>query len=220
MMDINTKLRDDKFLFPDESLENYNKNMQSGVIVTALNKRGIETINDLFNYDQTKFNRRNAHYLDALIQILKYKYLDEELVNDVLLESEYSSSIKDDKRLAKDLRRLGFGRDLGELETIVRRVREENSSVVSMEEVLKPDNRFFVRMRLLGSADFRGFYLDYIEEKKQKEQVDANAPTKDVLEGLKLQLEGLIKMRDGIDKQIQDIQSQINALNGGQSYGR
>lgn len=220
MMDINTKLRDDKFLFPDELENDAKKSNASGIIVTALNKRGIETISDLFNYDQTQFNRLNAHYLGALIQILKYKYLGEELVNDVLLESEYASSIKDDKRLAKDLRRLGFGRDLGELEAIVRRFREENSSVVSMEEVLKPDNRFFTRMRLLGNADFRGFYLGYIEDKKKKEQAEENSPTKDVLEGLKLQLEGLVKMRDGLDRQIQDVQSQINALNGGQSYGR
>lgn len=219
-MDINTKLRDDKFLFPEELENDIKKSNASGIIVTALNKRGIETISDLFNYDQTQFNRLNAHYLGALIQIMRYRYLGEELVNDVLLESEYSNSMKDDKRLAKDLRRLGFGRDLGELEAIVRRFREENSSVVSMEEVLNPNNRFFARMRLLGNADFRGFYLGYIEDKKKKDQAEENSPTKDVLEGLKLQLEGLVKMRDGLDRQIQDVQSQINALNGGQSYGR
>lgn len=217
MMDVNTKLRDDKFLFPNE-VDNKKSNA-SGIIVTALNKRGIETVNDLFNYDQTQFNRLNAHYLGALIQILKYKYLGEELVNDVILEAKYTRS--DKKRLAKDLRRLGFGRDLQELEARTQRFMEEAPTEFTMEDVLKSDNRYISTMRLLGNADFKGFYLEYIEEKKKKEQAEENAPTKDVLEGLKLQLEGLIKMRDGIDRQIQDVQNQINALNnGGQSYGR
>ncbi len=215
MMDVNTKLRDDKFLFPNEVDNNKRKSNASGIIVTALNKRGIETVNDLFNYDQTQFNRLNAHYLGALIQILKYKYLGEELVNDVILEAKYTRS--DKKRLAKDLRRLGFGRDLQGLEARIKRFVEEAPTEFTMEDVLRSKTP----MGLLGSADFKGFYLEYIEEKKKKEQAEENAPIKDVLEGLKLQLEGLIKMRNGIDRQIQDVQNQINALNnGGQSYGR
>ena len=169
----------------------------------------------MFNYDQTQFNRLNAHYLGALIQILKYKYLGEELVNDVILEAKYTRS--DKKRLAKDLRRLGFGRDLQGLEARIKRFVEEAPTEFTMEDVLRSKTP----MGLLGSADFKGFYLEYIEEKKKKEQAEENAPIKDVLEGLKLQLEGLIKMRNGIDRQIQDVQNQINALNnGGQSYGR
>ena len=159
MMDVNTKLRDDKFLFPNEVDNNKRKSNASGIIVTALNKRGIETVNDLFNYDQTQFNRLNAHYLGALIQILKYKYLGEELVNDVILEAKYTRS--DKKRLAKDLRRLGFGRDLQGLEARIKRFVEEAPTEFTMEDVLRSKTP----MGLLGSADFKGFYLEYIEEK-------------------------------------------------------
>lgn len=218
MMDINTKLRDDKFLFPEE-VENKKSNA-SGIMVTALNKRGIESINDLINYDQTQFNRFNAHYLSALIQILRYKYLGEPLVNDVLLESKYTHSSKDTKRLAKDLRRLGFGRELQELEARVQRFMEAAPAEFTMEYVLKSNNRYIRTMRLFGNANFIGFYLEYIEEKKKKEQTEENTPIKNVLEGLKLQLEELGKIRDGIDTQIQNVQNQINNLNGSQSYGR
>lgn len=227
-MDINTNLRDDEFLFPKSNENEKGKNQASGIIVTALNKRGIQTINDLFNYDQTQFNRLNAHYLGALIQILKYKYLGEELLSDVLLESEYSHSQRDIKKLAKDLRRLGFGRKLDELESFASRFMSlQSESKVTMEQVLKNggtriDGHFIPKPRLFGDADFTGFYLDYLEQKrKQDQQEQDNNPSKEVLEGLKLQLQGLVMMRDGLDKQIQDVQNQINALNGGQqTHGR
>lgn len=218
MIDVNTKLREDKFLFPEEV--DYKKKNGFGIMVTALNKKGIETIHDLINCDSTKFNRFHAHYFNALIQILRYKYLNEELVNDILLESKYTHSLKDINRLANNLRRLGFGRSLQELEERVQRFMDDAPSKFTMEDVLKSNNRFIRTMNLLGNADFKGFYLEYIEKKRQKEKEEENYLSKDVLKNLKLQLEGLMKSRDDIERQIQKVECKINSLNKRDSYER
>ena len=217
MMDINTKLREDPFLFPKE-VDNKKRNA-SGIIVTALNKKGIESIKDLITYDQTKFNRFHAHYFNALIQILRYKYLNEELVNDILLESKYTHSLKDINRLANNLRRLGFGRSLQELEERVQRFMEDAPSKFTMEDVLKSNNRFIRTMNLLGNADFKGFYLEYIEKKRQKEKEEENYLSKDILKDLKLQLEKKKKKRNDIDKEIQKMECKMSRLKERKFYG-
>lgn len=218
MMDVNTKLRDDQFLFPKE-VDNKKSN-GSGIMVTALNKKGIETIHDLISCDSTKFNRFHAHYFNALIQILRVQYLGEELINDVLLESKYTHCSKDIKRLAKDLRRLGFGRSLHELEEKIQSFMNEAPREFTMEDVLKSNNRFIRTMKLLGNADLKGFYLDYIEKKRQKEIEEENISSKDVWKDLKHQLEGLMKSRDVIERQIQEVECKMNSLNKRDSYGR
>ena len=214
MMDVNTKLRNDKFLFPDELENDSKKSNATGIMVAALNKRGIETVNDLIHYDQTKFNSLNAHYLSALIQILKYKYLGEELVSDVIFEYKYSRSSKDKKKLARDLRRLGFGRGIEELEARAQRFMDETPEF-TMEDVLKSDNRYMRTMKLFGNADFRGFYLEYINEKRKKEMQERTLPPQDVMSALKQQLESLVLLRADLDKQIESITKQINAIDGG-----
>ncbi len=220
-MDVNINLKDDTFFFSDGKENNYKKNNASKLLILSLNKKGIYTVNDLINIDQTKFNKSNAHYLRALVQIMRYRYLGEELINDVLLENEYTTSKSDVGRLAKDLRRLGFGGDIKYLRDKVIPLYitlhlDDNS--FTMEQFLRAedDNSLFV----LGNADFRGFYLKYIEEMKKKKQAEENMPEKDILEELKHQLERLIETRDSIDKQIQDVQNQIYSLNGGNYYGR
>ena len=218
-MDLNINLREDKFLFPDEN-NNNGKNNGSGLIVAALNKRGIFTINDLINYDQTKFSSNSAHYLRALIQILRYKYLGEELINDVLLESDYTNSAKDHKKLARDLKMLGFGR--GSMPKEVYNIvvsfmqRQPDRTIITMEQVLKSDSPVLRKLELIGNADFRGFYLEYLEQKRRKNQQEILEPTKEVLESLKNQLCRLITERDELDKKINDLQDKINALDGGQ----
>lgn len=218
MIDVNTKLREDKFLFPEEV--DYKKKNGFGIMVTALNKKGIETIHDLINCDSTKFNRFHAHYFNALIQILRYQYLGEELINDALLESRYTHSLKDNIRLAKDLRRLGFGRSLHELEERIQYFMNEAPIEFTMEDVLKSNSRFIRTIKILGNADLKKFYLEYIEKKRQKEIEDENLSLKDVLNPLKVQLERLKNTRNDIDRQIQEVESKMNYQNKRESYGK
>lgn len=230
-MDTNIDLRRDKFLFPN----GYGiGNRRNSAVVATLREKGIETVEQLINCNASDFSNQNRHFYMALIQILRHKYLGEELINDVLLEKEYKITRNIAKEIAKDLRKLGLGsnsihtRRLQNLTNYISLyivINNLTGKTISMEELIKETEGSGMPSLLgvpyRGDSDFRGYYLSYIEEKRKKELQEQDSPTKDVLEGLKLQLQGLIMARDGIDKQIIDVQEQIKALDRGQkTYGR
>lgn len=216
-MDVNTNLREDEFLFPSEN----RNNRASELVIKWLNKNEIYTINDLINCNQNDFRSYGFYFIRALVQIMRYRYLGEELINDVLLEKEYTK--KSVMALTKDLRMLGFGQNNMSNKEMEKNVQLFLSSQVeepiTMEQVLKEIKG--VGVRPVSNADFSGFYLGYLEQKRKNDQQDISNPTKEVLEGLKLQLQGLVMMRNGLDKQIEDIQKQIDTLNKGEEiHGR
>ena len=85
-MDVNTNLREDEFLFPSEN----RNNRASELVIKWLNRNEIYTINDLINCNQNDFRSYGFYFIRALVQIMRYRYLGEELINDVLLEKEYT----------------------------------------------------------------------------------------------------------------------------------
>lgn len=224
-MDINTNLKDDEFLFPKtEKIKTSKKKNASGIIVATLNRKNIQTVGDLINYDPKQFSGANRYYFRALAQILRYKYLNIELINDVLLESKYTHSLEDQRKLAKDLKKLGFSRylSLREVEAALEKfLMSQQSDIVTMEDVLESDSIFLNRiLDTLGNTDFKGFYLDYLKAKREKDKLEQKGTTKETLENLKAQLKALAALRTDLDKQIQEVQEKINVLGGLQNHGR
>lgn len=134
-MDLNTNLMDDKFLFPEGK-----NNQDTLVVVKALNERGIKTVKDFVDYDPIGFNNNtsNRHFLKALQQILRYKYLGEELVNDAVFELTYPTNYDGAKKLAKDLRRLGYGYKFKDLVYIAEVFsKQKKESHMTIEQFIK-----------------------------------------------------------------------------------
>lgn len=177
-MDLNTNLKEDKFLFP----ENHDCRA-SNLIVKDLNKSGIQTVNEFINCNSNQFSDDNRHYLNALIQILKYNYLNERLENDDLFDYKYLNDEKEIIKMVKDLRKLGFGRSVGELFSLVKTyVRLKREPYFTVEQILRADDKKeiiqrwnhmrLLRIRYFGSANLEKFYLNYILQRNQK--VDKN----------------------------------------------
>ena len=230
--DTNVDLREDDFLFPDGY--ELTEHIRNRSLVSQLKIKGIHTIEQLINCKASDFSYQSRWSNMALIQILRHKYLGEEIINDVLLEKKYDTNFENVAReIAVDLYKLGLtfnryrshARNVDRIEFFVRNYIEENNLVgqtISMEYLLKAritwvDKTISLLGPASGDSDFLGYYLSYIEKKQHKEQLEDEMPPKEVLEGLKYQLQVLINARDGIDKQILEVQEQIKNLGGGQS---
>ena len=230
MLSLNTYLKDDKlFLLGDLDNNEGKKKNANKLIILELNKKGIFTVEDLIKCDCSQFGSSNSHYYNALIQIMKYRYLGNDLENDILLESVYTHSNKDLNRLVMDLRRLGFGRNIKHFRDLI----FDNKYIIdvlfgedtfTMENFLNSDsdsgeflNKIpnILRNHTIGNIDLVKIYLEYIREKKEK-----LASPKEKLIRLKNELEGLIKKRNSLDNQIDEINQQINFINEEEQHYR
>lgn len=216
--DINTKLEYDDFLHS-------NVNMDSKI--RYLNGKKIYTVKDLIYCDQSQLPASNLQFYQALIQVLRYKYLGEELPNDVILEKKYLVDAcgrgKDVKELRKDLVKLGFGlSSRREKHNFLYQRGQDGFNFISMKEVLVSDDIFKALAKEKGFA-FRNFYLKYIgymEKQNKKEEPEKEQSPKVALEYLKGQLQALTLTRDNLDKQIEELQEQLALIEGGKRNGR
>lgn len=212
-MDLNIDLRNDTFLFPSDGNfgDKTYKNHNSHIMVGHLNRQGIYTINDLINSTDENFSKGNRHYFMAVIRILRYKYLGEELVVDVIFNGKYNLSDDFDitrKKLAKDLRWLGFGHSLSDCQNFAAsflRVHKDDK-FITMEDCLNDDR---IVLDNIGSSNLREFYLNFIAQKKVKDEDFQSLPLSIVLESLKLQMAGLRVMRDNLNYQINTLENMI-----------
>ena len=214
-MNLDNDLRRDKFLFPDD--DNFGdktyKNHNAYIMVGHLNRQGIYTIGELINSNITSFGRNNKHFYKAVIRILRHMYLGEELLIDVVLENCYDTSDNYDisrKELADDLKWLGFGRTITDCQTYAASFLKIHNGdrKITMEDCLLDDR---ITLDNPGSCNLRGFYQDYIKEKREKNLLNTSVPTSVILENLKLQLVGLKAMRDGLNNQITALENMINS---------
>lgn len=214
---LNMKLEDEPFL---------NKKTNFGQNLIGLHNRGIYTLRDFINMDlKTVPNTATRNEFFRLIDILKYKYLGEALVCDVLLYKKYPVTYQEylnlkeeyhyhcvgEEWLMRDILQV-LKRDCIKLgipfkEVIYRRLFRPNGekSTLTMEEYLGEIGIKDSRIKYLVD-----FYLEYISNKKSEK-----ATTLDELESLKMQLSSLTSERDDLDKQIEDVKVQIQIMREG-----
>ena len=220
-MDIKTRLEEDKILFANCE----NKISLSGIL-RGLKDAGIYTVEDLINYNEKDFPTTSRKTYIAYAQILKNAYLGQDLVFDVLLEKEYVYDAENWKicgenirECAKDLLRLGFkGPRIIDIHSRIDDfLYKYEGKTFSMEYLLREGDFFWDK-----GPDIRKYYLEYIDKKKKENNAEItteNMPS--VLDGLKIQLQGLLSMREGLDRQIEAIKGQIKSLEEGEkSHGR
>lgn len=231
-MDIKTRLEDDTVLLcrPTKHKSENTK------IIRNLNKRGVFTIEDLINYDLKKIISGIRPIFMSMIDVYRHEYLEEPLVLEVLFDKEYEHSFEGYKESFKDLRKLGLI-SLGNWDRIYTLISHFDGKVI--EDKTKPnhqlvgvivspkyvDKKFNLQPLLEvdnyivknDAVDLRGYYLEYLEKKKNQSQCNIKSNEADILAELKKQLQFLISMRDNIDEQINLIQKELKENDRGEN---
>jgi len=215
---IDIDIRDDKFLFPNGEGYNPSANPCGTVLMLpTMKKHGIHTVRDLINCKASDFSSTSRNHYMALAEIFKYRYLGQELVFDVIFDKKYLNDENGIYEALRDLKTLGFkgmSMRFDKSVTLPRVLGEKKE--FNMEYILQ--NAKECKLSNIG-GDFVNFYLNYISEKRTKNQQEEI--TSDVLKELRIQLQFLSKMRDDIDMQIQTVQNKINLLSEGEKiHGR
>lgn len=223
-MDIKTRLEDDKVLFAD-----FNSMTSRTNVLASLNKIGIYTIEDLINAEASMFPASSRKSYVAMAHVFRNAYLNQDLVYDVLFQKEYEIEKlynRGESELCNDILRLGL--EKGTTYSITRKLfnvlRDYDKPTVTID--------FLMREKGLNAAgpNLRRYYLSYIDKKKELEQSNENQLNSDIftnennfstLTSLKIQLQTLISMKQGLEQQIGTLQSQIATLEGGSiNHGR
>ena len=111
-MDIKTRLEDDKVLGISLETKKF------------LNSKGIYTIEDFLNVNESDMPVTRSNYYLAMQHIFRHAYLDQELVYDVLLEKEYETNKKGLDEFSEDYLKLGLADKLYSKRNIARNMEE------------------------------------------------------------------------------------------------
>lgn len=225
---LNMRLEDETFL---NTKPNFGQNL------IGLHDRGIYTLRDFIYMDlKTISNTATRNEFFRLIDILKYKYLGEDLVCDVLLYRKYSLTYQEYVKSNEDSPH--FEEDF--FVTHMLRVFERDCKTLGIpflrsrfRSLFNSQYRtqFFHGAEVLPMLDYLederiknshakylvNFYLEYIRTKAQKNE---EAITSVELESLKMQLSSLTSQRDDLDKQIEDVKVQIQIISEGKNNAR
>lgn len=159
-MDIKTKLEDDKVL--GISLETKK----------ALNSKGIYTIEDFLNIEESNLPVTRSNFYLAMQHIYKHAYLNQELVYDVLLDKEYGFDKKSIKEFSKDWIKLG----------ILDKLRSSQGIVTGMEEWIQKNqellnfDKFSMKLIIEKSIDSNEIFqeLKELRELYFSEKIDSD----------------------------------------------
>jgi len=221
---LEMRLEDEPFL---NSKPNFGQNL------IGLHNRGIYTLNDFITMDLKSIpdmSRRNKFF--RMIDILKCKYLGEDLVCDVLLQKIYPATYEEylklkekyhypdimEEWLMRDIFQI-LKRDCSELGIpfIERKYRRlflpsAKQTTLSMKDYLESED-----IRDSHAKYLVDFYLEYLKIKNDKKD---DAITSSELETLKKQLSSLTSQIDDLDKRIEDIKVQIQLISEGKNNAR
>lgn len=232
-MDIKTRLEDDKVLFAD-----FQSNVARTNILMVLNQKGIFTVEDLINIDMKNLPASNRKTYNAMAHVFRNAYLGQDLVYDELFQIEFKSEPDgliyihglpapdihglpapgDIKECSQALLNLGLVK--GNLNSVMWHLRSlvPHDTTFTIEELLREN-----KVNSTG-PNLRRYYLQYIDNKKMKEQETTNVSESTIDSGilseLKNQLSSLITMKEGLEQQIISLQQQIETLEGGKTNGR
>lgn len=204
-MDLNTKLEDEVLFSANES----GCKRRVGI----LKKKGIFTIEDFINTDIDSLisTKEIAIQFKALQKILRYKYLGETLVQDVILDNKYNKDMIG--KLYNDLCRLGFYKA-----SYGYRFKEIVYSVVTRNESDNLKILDFLREIALKSTSSQAkviaqFYVDYYDKNLNKQQDENISPGS--IEDLKKQLVTLVAQVNKLNDKMAELIEQVNSLEGG-----
>ena len=132
-MDIKIRLEDDKVLGISTETKKF------------LNSKGIYTIEDFLNVEESNLPITRSNYYLAMQHIFKHAYLNQEFIYDVLLEKEYELNKKGIEEFAKDYIKLGLVDKSCSVKNIVRDMEEWiknnceyiNSDKISMKVMIE-----------------------------------------------------------------------------------
>lgn len=221
---LEMRLEDVPFL---NSKPNFGQNL------IGLHNRGIYTLNDFITMDLKSIpdkSRRNEFF--RMIDILKYKYLGEDLVCDVLLQKIYPATYEEylklkekyhypdimEEWLMRDILQI-LKRDCSKLGIPFKEVKykrlfrpDMEQTTLSMKDYLENED-----IRNSHAKYLVDFYLEYFKIKDDKKD---DVITLSELESLKKQLSGLTSQRDDLNQQIEDIKVQIQLIREGKNNAR
>ena len=184
---------------------------RNSLFFQTLNQKGIYTVEDYINADieQIMTSTQTRNKVRAYKRILKYKYLGEPLVVDVLLDKQYHL-YGSDKEMISDVKHLGF--DGLYCDGIRERYSTNYSHIKMISIVLGMVSKYSKR-----NAGLVNFYEDYYYTKIKNQETNEIASDKDSLDSLKNELVSLINKRNELETQISSLLEQINTLEGGKS---
>ncbi len=196
---LEMRLEDEPFL---NSKPNFGQNL------IGLHNRGIYTIKDFINMNLKSIpSKATRNTFFRMIDILRCKYLGEDLVCDVLLKSHLDPNEED---FTKDCSKLG-------IPFVKRAYRGFFRSNIDRSNLTMKDYLNTYDVRNCHAKYLVDFYLEYIKIKEDKKD---NAITTSELEALKKQLSSLTSQRDDLDKQIEEIKVQIQLMSEGKNNAR
>lgn len=204
-MDVKTKLEYEPIFFAEDKLS---KNR-----IKKLYDKGIITIEDFINADLE--NIVKSPYIliqyQAFKQILKHKYLNSILVNDVLLEQE-----TDIWNVQYYLKKLGFAFSPTNENLLLPDFEIKRSSLANASfkviEIIKEINSYVIANQPKVLSEF---YIDYYNKNMIKNQIEGN--DSEVIDELKQQLVELLDLRNKLDVKIEKINELVNSLEGRKS---
>lgn len=168
-MDIKIRLEDDKVLGISTETKKF------------LNSKGIYTIEDFLNVEESNLPVTRSNYYLAMQHIFRHAYLGQELVYDVLLEKEYGINKNEIEEFAKDYIKLGLVDKSCSVKNIARDMDEWiqnnreyiNSDKISMKvmiEKLIERNKISVELYKLRKDSRKEISYDEYEIKKYELQ--------------------------------------------------
>lgn len=238
---LEMRLEDEPFL---NSKPNFGQNL------IGLHNRGIYTLNDFITMDlkSIPYKPRREEFF-RMIDILRCKYFGEDLVCDVIIHKKYPLTYqeyvknKDQYHFPRLEERLKLNEDVpiskddlfvDYMKSVIKRDCERlgipvlgvrllfnaqhrtrflnGKEYMSMQDYLEKEN-----VKNSHSKYLVDFYLEYIKTKEAKKD---DAITSSELETLKKQLSSLTSQRDDLDKQIIDVQNQIQIMSEGKNNAR
>lgn len=204
-MDIKTRLEEEDI---------FAKRKKPAPVIDSLNKRGIYTVEDYINYDveQNFYDSVRRKEFRAFQKILRYKYLGEPLLLDVILEKEISNETENIRKFHQDVERnlmiLGFNFPGG---LYAKKMIAQTGSCKIIDIILNdaPERYDFLK----------DFYIEYYNtkiKKENKEEIPVESD-KGSLDTLKSELVSLLNQRNSLDTKISLLLEQINTLEGGKT---
>lgn len=142
-MDVKTRLEDDKVLGISTETKK------------TLNSKGIYTIEDFLNIEESNLPVTRSNFYLAMQHIYKHAYLNQEFVYDILLDKEYEFDKKSLKEFAKDWTKLGLSDKL----------RGFKNNIEGMEEWIQQNKDFLnsdkFSMKLIIEKKFNSIEIGY-----------------------------------------------------------
>lgn len=188
----------------------FSKKPSGKLTITALNKKGIFTIENFINSDinQITSDSNRKKQFRAFQKILRYKYLGEPLTIDVILDREYKNEQEINLSLHDDMIGLGFGNYFwGNFPTEI--LAKKGSC--KMRDVI-----LYIHGRDEHFSFLTNFYVEYYNTQMKKDEKEEHIieNDKESLSTLKDELVTLLNQRNALDLKISTILEKINTLKG------